>query len=67
MGDIIRTEELGRCFRTTSGEFWALKDISIQVPEGRLTILKGRSGSGKTTLMNILGALDRPTTGRVFF
>lgn len=67
MGDIIRTEELGRCFRTTGGEFWALRDISIQVPEGRLTILKGRSGSGKTTLMNILGALDRPTTGRVFF
>ena len=57
MGDIIRTEELGRCFRTTGGEFWALKNISIQVPEGRLTILRGRSGSGKTTLMNILGAL----------
>ena len=67
MADIIRTEELGRCFRTTGGEFWALKNISIQVPEGRLTILKGRSGSGKTTLMNILGALDRPTSGRVFF
>ena len=67
MADIIRTEELGRCFRTTGGEFWALKNISIQVPEGRLTILKGRSGSGKTTLMNILGALDRPTSGKVFF
>lgn len=67
MADIIRTEELGRCFRTTGGEFWALKNISIQVPEGRLTILKGRSGSGKTTLMNILGALDKPTSGRVFF
>ena len=67
MADIIRTEELGRCFRTTGGEFWALKNISIQVPEGRLTILKGRSGSGKTTLMNILGALDKPTSGKVFF
>ena len=67
MADIIRTEELGRCFRTTGGEFWALKNISIQVPEGRLTILKGRSGSGKTTLMNILGALDKPTSGWVFF
>ena len=60
MADIIRTEELGRCFRTTGGEFWALKNISIQVPEGRLTILKGRSGSGKTTLMTNLGAPDRP-------
>ena len=67
MADIIRTEELGRCFRTTGGEFWALKNISIQVPEGRLTILKGRSGSGKTTLMNILGALDKPTSGKIFF
>lgn len=67
MADIIRTEELGRCFRTTGSEFWALRDISIQVPEGKLTILKGRSGSGKTTLMNILGALDKPSAGRVFF
>ena len=39
--------------------------MSIRVPKGALTILKGRSGSGKTTLLNILGALDLPTSGSV--
>ena len=64
---IIRTKGVGRCFRTQGGDFWALKDITIQVPRGQLTILRGRSGSGKTTLMNILSALDKPTKGKVWF
>lgn len=64
---MIKTESVSRCFKTSGGEFWALKGIDIAVPEGKLTILKGRSGSGKTTLLNILGALDKPTKGKVFF
>jgi putative ABC transport system ATP-binding protein len=39
----------------------------MQAPKGALTILKGRSGSGKTTLLNIIGSLDEPTQGQVFF
>ena len=66
MGNIITTEGVKRCFRTQGGDFWALKGIDVEVPEGKLTILRGRSGSGKTTLMNILGALDKPTEGKVF-
>ena len=49
------------------GTFWALRGIDLSVPEGKLTILRGRSGSGKTTMMNILGALDPPTEGKVIF
>ena len=64
---IIRTEGVTRCFRTKGEDFWALKGIDVAVPAGKLTILRGRSGSGKTTLMNILGALDKPTAGKVFF
>ncbi len=45
----------------------ALKNVNVQVEKGTLTILRGRSGSGKTTLINILGALDRPTSGSVVF
>ena len=53
-------------YKTPSGDiFWALKGIDMEIPEGKLTILKGRSGSGKTTLMNIMGALDDPTEGEV--
>ena len=47
--------------------FWALKGVDVQVPRGKLTILKGRSGSGKTTLMNILSGLDLATEGDVVF
>ena len=67
MSYIIRTEGVSRCFKTQGGDFWALKNIDVAVPAGKLTILRGRSGSGKTTLMNILGALDKPTKGTVYF
>ncbi|MBQ9930179.1 MAG: ABC transporter ATP-binding protein [Oscillospiraceae bacterium] len=65
MQNIIETKNVTRCFKTGSGEFWALKGVDVAIPEGQLTILKGRSGSGKTTLLNILGALDKPTGGQV--
>lgn len=45
----------------------ALKGINLQIMPNRLSVLRGRSGSGKTTLINILGALDRPTSGEVIF
>lgn len=48
-------------------EFVALRDITIQIPAGKLTMLRGRSGSGKTTLMNLLSALDYPKSGQIFF
>lgn len=65
---IIHTNHVKRCFPVQGeDDFYALKDISIKIPQRKLTILKGRSGSGKTTLMNILGALDKPSVGEVFF
>ncbi len=63
----ITTKGIKRCFPTSGGDFWALKGVDVEIPRGKLTILKGRSGSGKTTLLNILGALDKPTAGEVFF
>lgn len=68
MDTMIETMDLQRAFPVAgSDDFFALKGINIQVPRGKLSLLKGRSGSGKTTLMNILGALDLPTAGKVFF
>lgn len=60
---MIDISHVDRRFPVAGGEFQALKDINAQVPAGTLTILKGRSGSGKTTLMNIIGALDAPSSG----
>ncbi len=62
---VIEVTGVNRIFPVPGGEFQALKDINVQVPVGNLAILKGRSGSGKTTLMNIIGALDNPTSGTV--
>ncbi len=64
---MIHAQGIKRSFKTSDGEFWALKGIDLEAPKGALTILKGRSGSGKTTLLNILGALDMPTEGSVLY
>jgi putative ABC transport system ATP-binding protein len=47
-------------------EFRALNDLSIEINEGEFVSVIGESGSGKSTLMNIIGALDRPTSGEYF-
>lgn len=61
----IEVVHVGRSFPVPGGSFEALKDVNVTIPEGKFAILKGKSGSGKTTLMNIVGALDKPTTGKV--
>ena len=64
---IIQTKDINRFFPVAGGkDFHALKDINIEIPRNTLTILKGRSGSGKTTLINLLGALDKPTSGNIY-
>ena len=65
--NIIEARNITRMFPVGDGEFYALKHVDIDIPAGKLTILKGRSGSGKTTLMNILSALYAPTEGDVSF
>jgi putative ABC transport system ATP-binding protein len=64
---IIKTEGIDRYFPSGREVVYALKNVSISVEEGTLTILRGRSGSGKTTLINLLGALDKPNSGKIYF
>ncbi|MBN2852640.1 MAG: ABC transporter ATP-binding protein [Clostridia bacterium] len=64
---IYETKDICRDFIQGRQTVHALKNINIKIEEGTFTILKGTSGSGKTTLMNILGGLDRPTSGKVLF
>ena len=45
----------------------AVDDISFTIPEGKYTIILGASGAGKSTVLNILGGMDSPTSGRVFY
>jgi putative ABC transport system ATP-binding protein len=65
MEPIIKTESLCRQFKSGSETIDALKNINLSIMAGALTILRGRSGSGKTTLINLLGAMDLPTSGSI--
>lgn len=67
MDHIITCKGICRDFKSGREVIHAVKNVSIAIPTGKLTILRGRSGSGKTTLLNILGALDEPTAGEVTF
>jgi ABC-2 type transport system ATP-binding protein len=57
-------QRVGR-LRTRAEEFWALKDVSFDVPEGSTTGLIGPNGSGKSTLLRIIAGILRPTEGQV--
>lgn len=60
---MIKIHDLNKVYKNGSLEVQALFDINLAVSEGEFVAIMGPSGSGKSTLMNILGCLDRPTTG----
>lgn len=62
---LIDINNLVKNFPIGGGEFTALDDINLTIQPGEFTGLVGPSGSGKTTLLNIIGALDKPSRGRV--
>ena len=62
---MVRVEGLHRTFGSGPTAVHALRGVSLTARRGELTALQGRSGSGKTTLLNLLGGLDRPSSGRI--
>ena len=65
MTHIIETLHLEKTYEDNGVPVHALKGIDIFIDKGEFTVLAGPSGSGKTTLLNLIGALDRPTKGKV--
>ena len=65
--EILRTEKLSKSFWLGAQEIQVLKDVSFQIGQAEMVSIVGASGAGKSTLLHILGALDRPTGGTVFF
>lgn len=63
----IQITNLSKKYTTKSGEFYALKDVSLSFPNSGLVSICGPSGSGKSTLINIIAKLDKPSTGEILF
>lgn len=60
---LINLKNISKKFGVKDAEVTALKDVSIEINEGEVIAIVGTSGSGKSTLLNIIGTLDRQTTG----
>ena len=64
---LITIERVSKVYQIGEENFSALNDVSLKVGKGAFMSFVGPSGSGKTTLLNLIGGLDRPTTGKVLF
>ena len=63
---MIKIENLTRVFKTQGETVTALNSVNLQIRESEFVAIMGRSGSGKSTLLNILGCMDKPTSGKYF-
>ena len=60
---VVQLRNIGKTYRTGPVEVAAVRDVTLNIDPGEFVAVMGASGSGKSTLMNMLGCLDRPTSG----
>src|SRR5437879_7540997 len=65
-GALVKLVDVHKVYRTGEMEVPAVRGVSLEIKQGEFVALMGASGSGKSTLMNILGCLDRPSSGQYF-
>jgi len=64
--NMIVAQDLGKTYEVGGEKLEVLKDVSFSMPKAKFLVVSGPSGSGKTTLLNIIGGIDKPTTGKIF-
>ncbi|RLD82750.1 MAG: ABC transporter ATP-binding protein [Bacteroidetes bacterium] len=64
---MLKTKDLVKIFRSDEVETSALNKVNLNISEGEFVAIMGPSGCGKSTLLNILGLLDNPTSGEIYF
>ena len=64
---MIKTENLTRTYGKGEGKVVALKGVDLTINDGEMVAIIGKSGSGKSTLLNLIGGLDAPTEGKIFY
>ncbi len=64
---LLEAREVSKIYQMGSAEVAALDGVSVAIAQGEFVAIQGTSGSGKSTLLNMLGGLDRPTTGEIMF
>jgi putative ABC transport system ATP-binding protein len=67
MEKILEFKNVSRIFKSGDNEIKACNDLSFEINKGEFCVILGPSGSGKSTLLNILGGMDKPTSGEVIF
>lgn len=66
-GSVFHVHDVSKIYRMGEVEVHALRNVTVDLYQGEFAVLLGASGSGKSTLLNILGGLDRPSSGEVFY
>ncbi len=63
--DLIQLRQVVKRYKTSAGEYIALRGINVDIPTSEFVAIVGKSGSGKSTLLNMITGIDHPTSGEV--